>query len=90
MCLGLPIALCLSPAEKGQSFCFTPVQRLILVWRKDGTRVPTARADSWGAEFKAVFQLFASRRILLLLPAFFISYFYNGFVSTWLTKYFVS
>ena len=26
--------------------------------------------------------------ILLLLPAFFISYFYNGFMSTWLTTYF--
>jgi hypothetical protein len=28
------------------------------------------------------------QRILLLLPAFFISYFYNGFTSTWLTTYF--
>ncbi|KAJ4366454.1 hypothetical protein N0V83_008090 [Neocucurbitaria cava] len=74
MCLGLPVALCLSPAQK--------------VWRKDRTRIVTQRAASWGAEFKAVGKLFISRRILLLLPAFFISYFYNGFVSTWLTKYF--
>ncbi|KAF1851324.1 MFS general substrate transporter [Cucurbitaria berberidis CBS 394.84] len=74
MCLGLPIALCLSPARK--------------VWRKDGTRIVTHRAATWGAEFKAVGKLFVSRRILLLLPAFFISYFYNGFVSTWLTTYF--
>jgi MFS family permease len=74
MCLGLPLALCLSPAEK--------------VWRKDGTRVVTHKAATWGAEFKAVFRLLVSRRILLLLPAFFISYFYNGFLSTWLTTYF--
>ncbi|GKT73315.1 DUF895 domain membrane protein [Colletotrichum tofieldiae] len=74
MCLGLPIALCLSPASK--------------VWRKDGTRINTPMASSWGGEFKAVGKLFASRRILLLLPAFFISYFYNGFMSTWLATYF--
>ncbi|CAI6336611.1 unnamed protein product [Periconia digitata] len=74
MCLGLPIALCLSSAEK--------------VWRKDRTRVVVSKAPTWGAEFKAVGKLFASRRILLLLPAFFISYFYNGFMSTWLTQYF--
>ncbi|KAI9162878.1 Notoamide biosynthesis cluster protein O' [Paramyrothecium foliicola] len=74
MCLGLPIALCLSPAEK--------------VWRKDGTRVVTQREPTWAAEFKAVWNLLRSRRILLLLPAFFISYFYNGFLSTWLTTYF--
>ncbi|KAF2032953.1 hypothetical protein EK21DRAFT_98534 [Setomelanomma holmii] len=74
MCLGLPNALCLSPADK--------------VWRKYGTRIVTPMASSWGAEFKAVGRLFISRRILLLLPAFFISYFYNGVVSTWLTTYF--
>ncbi|KAH8592321.1 major facilitator superfamily domain-containing protein [Bisporella sp. PMI_857] len=74
MCLGLPIALLLSPAER--------------VWRKDGTRIVTNKQATWAAEFKAVFSLFGSRRILLLLPAFFISYFYNGFVSTWLTTYF--
>ncbi|KAF2998306.1 hypothetical protein E8E13_007541 [Curvularia kusanoi] len=74
MCLGLPIALCLSPAHK--------------VWRKDGTLIVTERASSWSKEFKAVGKLFISRRILLLLPAFFISYFYNGFMSTWLTTYF--
>ncbi|KAI1416468.1 MFS general substrate transporter [Hypoxylon sp. FL1857] len=74
MCLGLPIALCLSPASK--------------VWRKDGTLVVVRKEATWRAEFRAVGQLLASRRVLLLLPAFFISYFYNGFVSTWLTKYF--
>lgn len=74
MCLGLPIALCLSPANK--------------VWRKDGTKVVTHTESSWAKEFKAVGKLFVSRRIMLLLPAFFISYFYNGFMSTWLTKYF--
>ncbi|KAF1914099.1 hypothetical protein BDU57DRAFT_596181 [Ampelomyces quisqualis] len=74
MCLGLPIALCLSPAHK--------------VWRKDGTIITTSKAASWGQEFKAVGKLFISQRILLLLPAFFISYFYNGFMSTWLTTYF--
>jgi hypothetical protein len=74
MCLGLPIALCLSPASK--------------VWRRDGSQIVVRRAASWGAEFKAVGKLFVSRRILLLLPAFFISYFYNGFLSTWLTTYF--
>ncbi|KAJ0162343.1 UNC93-like protein 2 [Colletotrichum tanaceti] len=74
MCLGLPIALCLSPARK--------------VWRKDGTKIHTPMESSWGGEFRAVGKLFASRRILLLLPAFFISYFYNGFMSTWLATYF--
>lgn len=74
MCLGLPIALCLSPAEK--------------VWRKDGTRAVVHKEPTWGLEFKAVFKLLCSRRILLLLPAFFISYFYNGFLSTYLTTYF--
>ncbi|CAJ2503326.1 Uu.00g107200.m01.CDS01 [Anthostomella pinea] len=74
MCLGLPIALCLSPAEK--------------VWRKDGTKAVVHKAPTWTAEFKAVANLLISRRILLLLPAFFISYFYNGFLSTWLTTSF--
>ncbi|EME77364.1 uncharacterized protein MYCFIDRAFT_168811 [Pseudocercospora fijiensis CIRAD86] len=74
MCLGLPIALCLSPARK--------------VWRRDGTKILTRMNESWGEEFLAVGRLLVSRRILLLLPAFFISYFYNGFVSTWLTTYF--
>jgi hypothetical protein len=58
MCLGLPIALLLSPAQK--------------VWRKDGTRVYIHKAPTWKAEFAAVGKLFISRRILLLLPAFFI------------------
>ena len=74
MCLGLPVALCLSPADK--------------VWRRDGTKIVTERAATWGKEFQAVGRVFISRRILLLLPAFFISYFYNGFTSTWLTTYF--
>lgn len=74
MCLGLPIALCLSSADK--------------VWRRDGTKIVVRLAPSWAAEFKSVGRLFLSRRILLLLPAFFISYFYNGFMSTWLTTYF--
>lgn len=74
MCLGLPVALLLSPAEK--------------VWRKDGTKVVMDMAPTMTAEFKLVFELLKSRRILLLLPAFFISYFYNGLLSTWLTDYF--
>ncbi|KAF2647317.1 MFS general substrate transporter [Lophiostoma macrostomum CBS 122681] len=74
MCLGLPIALCLSPSHK--------------IWRRDGTKVVTHKAATWGAEFAAVGRLFIGRRVLLLLPAFFISYFYNGFMSTWLTTYF--
>ncbi|WVW79610.1 hypothetical protein I302_101579 [Kwoniella bestiolae CBS 10118] len=74
MCLGLPIALCLSPAHK--------------VWRKDGTRVVVHKHASWWAELQAVGRLAISRRIVLLVPAFFISYFYNPFVSTWLTSYF--
>jgi hypothetical protein len=74
MCLGLPIALLLSPAEKVQ--------------RKDRTLVLVHKQASWAAEFKAAFSLIATRRVLLLLPSFFISYFYNGFLSTWLTTYF--
>lgn len=72
--MGLPIGLCLSPAEK--------------VWRKDGTKVAIDSQSTLSAEIKAVFDLLKSRRILLLLPAFFISYFYNGLLSTWLTDYF--
>ncbi|KAL2827725.1 major facilitator superfamily domain-containing protein, partial [Aspergillus cavernicola] len=74
MCLGLPIALFLSPAEKVQ--------------RKDRTLVVVHKKPSWAAEFKAALSLLATRRVLLLLPAFFISYFYNGVQSTWLTSYF--
>lgn len=74
MCLGLPIALLLSPADK--------------IWRRDGTRVVIQREATLGLEFRAVWDLLRSRRILLLLPAFFISYFYNGLLSTWLTDYF--
>ncbi|WVQ92969.1 hypothetical protein IAU59_000031 [Kwoniella sp. CBS 9459] len=74
MCLGLPIALCLSPAHK--------------VWRKDGTRVVAYKQATWAAEFQAVAKLAVSKRIILLVPAFFISYFYNPFISTWLTSYF--
>jgi hypothetical protein len=73
MCLGLPIALLLSPAKK--------------VWRKDHSRVIIHWQPSWGAEFGAVWKQLTSRRILLLLPAFFISYFYNGYNSTFLTTY---
>ncbi|EWZ82358.1 hypothetical protein BFJ70_g5502 [Fusarium oxysporum] len=74
MCLGLPIALLLSPAEKVQ--------------RKDRTLVVVHKQPSWLAEFKAVLSLLVTKRMLLLIPAFFISYFYNGFMSTWLTTYF--
>ncbi|WVR08833.1 hypothetical protein IAU60_005891 [Kwoniella sp. DSM 27419] len=74
MCLGLPIALCLSPAHK--------------VWRKDNTRVVTYKQASWAQEFAAVGKLAVSKRIIMLVPAFFISYFYNPFISTWLTSYF--
>ncbi len=74
MCLGLPIGICLSPAHKVQ--------------RKDKTLVVVHTQSSWWAEFRAVFKLLATRRIVLLLPSFFISYFYNGFQSTWLTTYF--
>ncbi|KAG4255983.1 hypothetical protein FPRO03_04931 [Fusarium proliferatum] len=74
MCLGLPIALLLSPAEKVQ--------------RKDRTLVVVHKQPSWFAEFKAVLSLLVTKRMLLLIPAFFISYFYNGFMSTWLTTYF--
>ncbi|KAL2835829.1 major facilitator superfamily domain-containing protein [Aspergillus pseudoustus] len=74
MCLGLPIALLLSPADK--------------VRRKDRTLVVVHKQPTWAAEFKAAISLLASRRVLLLLPSFFISYFYNGFQSTWLTTYF--
>jgi hypothetical protein len=74
MCLGLPISLLLSPAEKVQ--------------RKDRSAVLVHKQESWAKEFKAAFKLIATRRVLLLLPSFFISYFYNGFLSTWLTDYF--
>lgn len=74
MCLGLPIALTLSPASK--------------VWRKDGSKVLIHTQPTWRLEFKGLLSQFRSRRILLLLPAFFISYFYNGYNSTFLTQHF--
>ncbi|KAI9050053.1 hypothetical protein LZ554_006198 [Drepanopeziza brunnea f. sp. 'monogermtubi'] len=74
MCLGLPIALTLSPASK--------------VWRKNGSRVIIHSQPNLAAEFKGVWAQFCSRRIMLLLPAFFISYFYLGYNSTFLTQYF--
>ncbi|KAJ5780999.1 Major facilitator superfamily domain general substrate transporter [Penicillium paradoxum] len=74
MCLGLPISLFLSPAEK--------------VRRKDRSLVVVEKKETWGKELMAVLSLLATRRVLLLMPAFFISYFYNGFLSTWLTTYF--
>lgn len=74
MCLGLPIALFLSPANK--------------VWRKDRSIIKIHNEPSWAAEFGAVWDVLVSRRILMLLPAFFISYFYNGYLSTFLTNYF--
>lgn len=74
MCLGLPISIFLSPAEKVQ--------------RKDRTLVIVHKQETWAKEFKAVLSLLVTRRMLLLIPAFFISYFYNGFMSTWLTTYF--
>ncbi|KAJ4246296.1 hypothetical protein NW762_013647 [Fusarium torreyae] len=74
MCLGLPISLFLSPAERVQ--------------RKDRTLVIVQKQATWLAEFKAVLSLLVTKRMLLLIPAFFISYFFNGFMSTWLTTYF--
>lgn len=74
MCLGLPIALFLSPASK--------------VWRKDKTVIKIHNEATWGDEFRAVWRTLCSRRILMLLPAFFISYFYNGYTSTFLTTFF--
>lgn len=74
MCLGLPIALLLSPAKK--------------VWRKDRSVICIDSEPTWAAEFAAAWRTLVSRRILLLLPAFFISYFYNGYSSTFLTTYF--
>lgn len=74
MYFGLPIALLLSPPSK--------------VWRKDGTRVIIHKQPTWAAEFSGVWKQLSSRRIMLLLPAFFISYFYNGYNSTFLTQHF--
>jgi hypothetical protein len=54
MCLGFPIALLLSPAEK--------------VWRKDGTRVIIRKEVTWWAEFTALGRLMVSKRIILLYP----------------------
>jgi hypothetical protein len=54
MCLGLPTALLLSPAEK--------------VWRKDGTKVVIRKESSWAGELKALGKLMISKRILLLYP----------------------
>ncbi|KAF5229119.1 hypothetical protein FANTH_14299 [Fusarium anthophilum] len=39
-------------------------------------------------EFKMIFELFLMRRILMFLPAFFISYFFIAFQGTWWTMYF--
>lgn len=108
MCMGVFIAACLSPAEKGERSVCPGMFSLLtpLVWRRDGTPIIVQKEATWRAEFAAVAKLAVSRQYLLLLPAFFIrqvfttlecrfwtdctSYFYNGFMSTWLTRYFAS
>lgn len=74
MCLGTPVAFLLSPTEK--------------VWRKDGSRILIHKESNIGAECRSVFSLMRTRVMMLLVPAFFVSYFYLGFLSTWLTVYF--
>ena len=54
MCLGAPISLLLSPAEK--------------VWRKDGSKVIIRKEATWWAEFTALGRLMISKRIILLYP----------------------
>ncbi|KAJ3547384.1 hypothetical protein NM208_g1541 [Fusarium decemcellulare] len=74
MCLGPPVAFLLSPTER--------------VRRKDGSRILIHNEPTTKAEMKSVFSLMLTRRMILLMPAFFVSYFYLGFLSTWLTVYF--
>ncbi|KAJ8612789.1 hypothetical protein MRB53_037260 [Persea americana] len=73
MCLGLPLALCLSPPSK--------------VWRRNGSKI-IIEHHSLTAEFRALLSVICSRRLWLLLPGFVISFFFYGFMSTWLTLYF--
>ncbi|CAH0046681.1 unnamed protein product [Clonostachys solani] len=74
MCMGPFVAFLLSPTER--------------VRRKDGSRILIHKEPTTKAEMKAVFSLLGTKRMALLVPAFFVSYFYLGFLSTWLTVYF--
>ncbi|KAK7408307.1 hypothetical protein QQX98_009509 [Neonectria punicea] len=74
MCSGVPAAFLLSPTGR--------------VWRKDGSRILIQKEPTVKAEVKSVFSLMWTRQMMLLMPAFFVSYFYLGFLSTWLTLYF--
>ena len=74
MCTGPFWALMLSPTKK--------------VWRKDGSRIVIRKEPTVGAELRALVTLLRTKRVALLIPAFFASYFFLGFLSTWLTVYF--
>ncbi|GAA5966646.1 hypothetical protein JCM3765_007260 [Sporobolomyces pararoseus] len=66
------IALLLAPAAKVQ--------------RKDGTKV-VVRPTSWKIELKTSYRTLTSRKILLLVPLFFTSWWADSFISTYNATY---
>lgn len=74
-CLGLPLALLISPPGKAI--------------RSDGTRVPDpTRAKLVTAEFKKIWRLLKRKQMFLLVPIL-VGYNWNGtYLSIYMTKYF--
>ncbi|BGP49095.1 hypothetical protein JCM10450v2_004974 [Rhodotorula kratochvilovae] len=72
--------------------CAAPFFALLLaspekVQRKDGTRV-VLHKTSWKAELKQTKRFLTNRRVLLLLPIFFTSWWADSFISTYNSTYY--
>ncbi|KAB5585028.1 hypothetical protein GE09DRAFT_1166021 [Coniochaeta sp. 2T2.1] len=70
----LPFAFLLSPPEKTR--------------RADGTRIVVAAKTTTREQLRQLWKTASTRQVGLLLPIFFASWFYWGYLSTYLTLYF--
>lgn len=73
-CLGLPFALLISNPQKVQ--------------REDGTKVVIDTKTSTTVQLRALWRTVSTRKVGVLLPIFFSSWFYWGYASSFLTLYF--
>ncbi|KAI9899484.1 hypothetical protein N3K66_005945 [Trichothecium roseum] len=67
------------------SFALSPPEKTV---RPDGTRIVVEERTSARHQLKMLWKVATTRRIGLLLPIFFASWFYWGYASTYLTLYF--
>ncbi|KIK61195.1 hypothetical protein GYMLUDRAFT_243847 [Collybiopsis luxurians FD-317 M1] len=72
--------------------CGAPFVALLLatpdkVQRNDGTRV-VFHKTSWKSELKSSWRFISSKKILMLLPIFFASWFYDSFMTNYTADYF--